>query len=162
MAEGRPAHVEKAVAMTHTEPERDPAEEPAREATVAERAQAAVARLAEIYAEEWAPAAIDEMYQALAAAKRERAGRRDQLYRIYRLGHDMKGQGATFGFPVLTEVGESLCRFTAGRDDLSEGEFAVLRAHVDAARTIIRERLDGNRGRRLLAGLRAQAKQHFH
>lgn len=130
-----------------------------------ERANAAIARLKESYISEWAPASIDEMYEALAAAMRRDADCREQMERLYRLAHDMKGQGGTFDFAILTTVGESICRLTADRDLLSDGEFTVVRAHVDAARTIIRERLDGEggaAGRELLAGLQAMTRAQLH
>ncbi|SRR5690606_36841309 len=142
-----------------------PVDEFAFEPTALERANAAIARLKEAYAEEWAPAAIAEMYEALVAARRDRLARRSNFDRIYRLAHDMKGQGGTFGFPLLTELGESLCRLTAGREDAGDGEFALVRAHIDAARTIVIERIDGDggeAGRKLLAELRHLMRAHLH
>ena len=130
-----------------------------------DRANAAIARLKQAYVSEWAPAAIDEMYEALAAAMRDRAGRQGQLERIYRLAHDMKGQGGTFGYELLTEMGEAMCRFTGERQDFSDGEFALVRAHIDAARRIVLEGLEGDggeAGRELMSGLQALARTHFH
>ena len=133
------------------------------EADALERANAAIARLRQTYVSEWAPAAIDEMYQTLAAAIRERTARRAQLEQLYRLAHDMKGQGGTFGFPVLTEIGEAMCRLTGDRSDFSDGEFALLRAHIDGARAILLANDDGEEtARQLLAKLHALARSHFH
>ena len=130
-----------------------------------DRANAAIARLKQAYVSEWAPASIDEMYEALAAAMRDRPGRRDQLQRMYRLAHDMKGQGGTFGFELLTDIGETMCRLTGDRDDFSDGEFVLLRAHIDAARRIVLDGLDGEggeAGRELMASLQALSRVHFH
>ena len=140
-------------------------DEPDFPAAALERANAAIEALKETYAVEWAPAALAEMYETLAAAQRERIGRRSRFDRIYRIAHDMKGQGGTFGFPILTEIGESLCRVTAAREDASEGEFAVIRAHADTARRVIAERVEGDGGeigQRLLADLQALIRGHLH
>ena len=135
------------------------------EVAALERANAAVERLKEDYARDWAPAAIAGMYEALAAARRERAGRGEHFAQLYRLAHDMKGQGGTFGFPILTELGAALCRLTAGRETASDGEFALLRAHIDAARTVVAERVEGEggaAGSRILAELRALTGAQLH
>ena len=144
---------------------RSAADEQEFHAAALERAHTAIERLKESYATEWAPAALAEMYEALAAAQRDRMSRRDGFDRIYRIAHDMKGQGGTFGFPILTEIGESLCRLTAARDDASDGEFTVIKAHADTARRVILERVEGDGGevgRRLMAELQAIIRNHLH
>ena len=135
------------------------------EVAALERANAAISVLKDVYVREWAPASLSEMYESLALAQTDRLARRENLDRLYRLAHDMKGQGGTFGYPLLTELGEAVCRLTADRDDASEGEFTLLRAHVDAARVIILERLEGDGGQaggQLLAELRAMLRTHLH
>src|SRR3546814_6769256 len=94
-----------------------------------ERAQAAVDRLKDIYVTDWAPGAISEMYEVLARVRRPASDRRSCFDAFYRLAHDMKGQGGTFDFPLLTHIGEALCRLTAGRQDAGESEMTVLFAH---------------------------------
>ncbi len=134
-------------------------------AAALEHANAAILRLKEMYAAEWAPAALAEIYDELAAAQRDRLDRGSRIDRIYRIAHDMKGQGGTFDFPILTEIGESLCRITAARQDASEGELVMIRAHADMARRVIEERIDGDGGEagaRLLAELQAVIRRHSH
>ena len=62
-----------------------------------ERAQAAVDRLKEVYIADWGPAALADMYEALARIGRPGAASENNLQALYRLAHDMKGQGGTFG-----------------------------------------------------------------
>ncbi len=109
-----------------------------------ERANEAMARLKEEYVAEWAPASLAEM-EALVD-ELTRSSPPGVFAQLYRHAHDMKGQGATFGYGLITQIGEALCRLTAGRDAGSEAEISLLRAHLAAARRILNERLENNGG----------------
>jgi HPt (histidine-containing phosphotransfer) domain-containing protein len=89
----------------------------------------------------WAVADLER----LDAACRARAPAREELYR---LAHDMKGQGGTVGYPLISAIGASLCRFLEGRPTLDRAALAVARRHVDALRTVIASRLSGDGGAR--------------
>lgn len=130
-----------------------------------ERAQAAVDRLKEVYIADWGPAALADMYEALARIGRPGAASESSFQAFYRLAHDMKGQGGTFGYPLLTHIGEVLCRMTADRRDAGETEVGVLRAHLDAARRIMTDRIEGDggaEGDRLVRDLHTLARLHLH
>jgi len=130
-----------------------------------ERAQAAVDRLKDIYVAEWAPAALGEMQDALGQLRRPGGDRLGGVQALYRLAHDMKGQGGTFGYPLLTQLGEAICLLTADRTDAGEGEWAVLAPHLAAVRHVIADRLEGDGGAagdRLLRDLRTLTRQHMH
>lgn len=59
--------------------------------------------------------------------------------------HDMRGQGGTFGYPLLSEIGNSLTYFLEGRQgSLCEGDADVLFAHLDAATAIISNAMSGD------------------
>src|SRR5690606_15790481 len=90
-----------------------------------ERANEAMARLKEEYVAEWAPASLAEM-EALVD-ELTRSSPPGVFAQLYRHAHDMKGQGATFGYGLITQIGEALCRLTAGRDAGSEAEISLLR-----------------------------------
>lgn len=130
-----------------------------------ERAQAAVERLKESYIAEWGPAALAEMYDMLAGLGRPGGDRAEGIETFYRYAHDMKGQGGTFGYPLLTHIGEILCRLTADRRDVGESDLRILRSHLDAARHIMVQRLDGDggdEGDRLIRDLQGLVRQHLH
>lgn len=121
-----------------------------------ERANEAMAKLRDTYVVEWAPASLTEMELAVGELAAPRSGAAGAFERLYRLAHDMKGQGATFGYSLITQIGEALCRLTADRDGGGEGDVAVLRAHIDAAKRVIDERLDdgaGEAGKRIMEHL---------
>ena len=98
----------------------------------------------------WANEDLERLDAAFRAAPA-----RDELYR---LAHDMKGQGGTVGYPLITAIGDSLCRFLEGRRTLDRAALEVARRHVEALRTVIAHRLSGDGGARGAEVIEALAK----
>jgi chemotaxis protein histidine kinase CheA len=59
---------------------------------------------------------------------------------LFRAAHDIKGQAATFGYPEVPGVAESLCRLLEHTPTIARIPLKLVDQHVDAARAIIRER----------------------
>lgn len=58
---------------------------------------------------------------------------------LFRAAHDIKGEAATFGFPALTGVAESLCRLLEHTPEQARIPIELVDQHVDALRAIARE-----------------------
>jgi chemotaxis protein histidine kinase CheA len=58
---------------------------------------------------------------------------------LFRAAHDIKGQAATLGFPLVCAVAESLCVLIEAAQDPRRIPAALVDQHVDAMRAIIRE-----------------------
>ncbi len=58
---------------------------------------------------------------------------------LFRAAHDIKGQAATLGFPLVSAVAESLCVLIEETHDPRRIPAALVDQHVDAVRAIIRE-----------------------
>jgi HPt (histidine-containing phosphotransfer) domain-containing protein len=58
---------------------------------------------------------------------------------LYRAAHDIKGEAATFGYPALAGVADSLCRLLEHTPQLTRIPIALINQHVSAARAIFRE-----------------------
>jgi HPt (histidine-containing phosphotransfer) domain-containing protein len=58
---------------------------------------------------------------------------------LFRAAHDIKGEAATFGYPELTGVAESLCRLLEHTPELAQIPQPLVDQHVDALRAIGRE-----------------------
>jgi chemotaxis protein histidine kinase CheA len=58
---------------------------------------------------------------------------------LFRAAHDIKGQAATLGFPLVASVAESLCRLIDETPDPRRVPLDLVDQHVDAVRAIIRE-----------------------
>ncbi len=83
---------------------------------------------------------------------RERA-----LIQMRRLLHDLRGQAGTFGYPLVSHVGDSACKFIDLSKDIGDVEVDVLRMHVDALKAINQSRIKGDGGpigKELMSGLR--------
>ena len=76
---------------------------------------------------------------------------------LYDLVHDLKGQAGTFGYPLITEIGDHLCHYLRRcREAGAAPEGTVVRLHVRALAAVAGEDLRGDggeTGRRLCAGL---------
>jgi len=68
-------------------------------------------------------------------------GTRDGLFLA---AHDIKGQAATFGFPLVAPVADSLCRLIEHTPDMARLPFALIDQHVDAIRAIITKNTRGD------------------
>ena len=80
--------------------------------------------------------------------------------RLYRIAHEMRGQAATFGLPLLTEIGNYLCRFVEKMGAPRDRDLEILDLHVEAMRLVVAEggAPDGPATSDMMAGLRAIAE----
>jgi chemotaxis protein histidine kinase CheA len=68
-------------------------------------------------------------------------GNRDVLFRA---AHDIKGQAATFGFPQVAPVADSLCRLIEHMPDIARLPLRLVDQHVDAIRAITHKNTRGD------------------
>jgi chemotaxis protein histidine kinase CheA len=120
----------------------------ARMSVVLARAKAAVADLAKDYAI-WALADVAKARAALApSAAEDPAQRARQVEALFRIAHDLKGQGASFGFPLITQIGQSLCVLT--RDSAQHyqvGHLDLAKSHLDAIELVLTKGIKGEGGK---------------
>ena len=116
-------------------------------AAVLARAQAAVADLAKVYSG-WALADVTRARQALALAESDPAGRRSHVETLFRVAHDLKGQGTSFGYPLVTRLGDSLCRLTRDRArDYETRHLELAKSHLDAVQLVLTKEIKGEGGK---------------
>lgn len=58
---------------------------------------------------------------------------------LFHAAHDIKGQAATFGFPLAAPAADSLCRLIEHTPDAARIPIKLVDQHVDAVRAIYRE-----------------------
>jgi HPt (histidine-containing phosphotransfer) domain-containing protein len=58
---------------------------------------------------------------------------------LFHAAHDIKGEAATFGFPLVASAANSLCRLLEYTPDATRIPIKLLDQHVDAVRAIYRE-----------------------
>jgi HPt (histidine-containing phosphotransfer) domain-containing protein len=72
------------------------------------------------------------------------AGNRDVLFRA---AHDIKGQAATFGYPSVAPVADSLCRLIEHTPEVARLPLRLVDQHVDAVRAIVHKNTRGDVGK---------------
>jgi len=107
-----------------------------------ERAEAALAELVGEFATwmEHECVRLDEARMVVRARGLD-AGTRDPLFRA---AHDIKGQAATFGFPLVAPVAESLCRLLEHTPEMERIPIDLIDQHVDAIRAITHRNARGD------------------
>jgi len=58
---------------------------------------------------------------------------------LFHAAHDIKGEAATFGYPLVAATAESLCRLIEHTPTLDQVPLPLVEQHVNAIRAIIRE-----------------------
>lgn len=110
------------------------------------RAEAAVADLARSYAS-WAGADIDKCAEILAATRAAPSSERVPMAReIHGVAHNIKGQGSSFGYPLMTRLGQSLCQLTRRKPTFSEADLDLVGAHIEAMRLVLAKEIRGDGG----------------
>jgi len=109
------------------------------------RAQAAVADLAKNFAEQ-AVVDLDTCDAFLKTAREQPALRADSIKEIYGIAHNLKGQGSSFGYPLITRIGQSLCLMTRPARAFSDADLGIMQGHLDAIRLILAKEIKGEGG----------------
>lgn len=84
---------------------------------------------------------MDALGKYMTAVKADPSS--ENLKTLFRLVHNMRGQAATFGFPLITEVGRSLCLYLLETEDEPDANITLIEQHVNALRVIYREKIEG-------------------
>jgi len=121
-----PHELRKAVA-----PATDPNDDPIA------RAEAALAELSSEFStwmhsecERLETARLNVMQQGFTAKTQEA---------LFRAAHDIKGEAATFGYPSVAGIAESLCRLIEHTPNSARIPLTLVEQHVNAVRAIVRE-----------------------
>lgn len=62
---------------------------------------------------------------------------------LFRLIHNMRGQGSTFGYPLITDIGRSFCRYVRELPEDREVTPALIDQHVDAMKVVYKRGIKG-------------------
>ena len=60
-----------------------------------------------------------------------------------RVVHNVKGQGSSFGYPLMTEIGESLSHLLKAIEQPHEPQIKLVEAHVTALRFVMDQDIKG-------------------
>lgn len=122
------------------------------------RAEAALAELSS-QLDGWLREEVRRLDAAHEAARA--APTAESLAGLYARAHDLKGLGATYGFPLVGRIAASLCRVMDAPDKRAQAPAALIDAHVEAIRTTIggdMRAVDHPEGVRLADGLEQRTR----
>ncbi|HBY42870.1 MULTISPECIES: Hpt domain-containing protein [unclassified Brevundimonas] len=83
---------------------------------------------------------------------------------LYFRAHDLKGLGTTYEYPLVTRIAASLCRMLDDADKRMQAPLAVVDAHIDAIKAVVRDKIqtdDHPVGRDLVETLEARTAEHL-
>ena len=119
------------------------------------QADAAVAEFGKGFSK-WGLDDIAGIEAALEQARQDPEGHEALVSDIFGRAMDLKSQGGSFGYTLISEIGDSLKRFTEGRKGVSKRDIDIIAAHVDAMRAVLLQGIRGEGGkvgRQIVAGL---------
>jgi HPt (histidine-containing phosphotransfer) domain-containing protein len=101
------------------------------------RAEKALAGLSGEF-QRWMSIECDRLATAHAAVLKQGFNTRNRE-ELFRAAHDIKGHGATFGYPTAAAAAESLCRIIEHAPDLDKVPADLITHHINAIQAIVRE-----------------------
>lgn len=127
-----------------------------------EKAQAALTALSEDYPD-WVSKHIEQLVDLTVKSANDPEKRKDFFAEIHAIAHDMKGQGGTFGYILVTIFADSLHKFTSKTSGVSDHHLEIVKAHVDVMRAVIKGRIQGKggeTGKQLIENLQKAIKKY--
>lgn len=123
---------------------------------VLEKAEQIIANMQSSYLD-WVEDDLARIQALYSRLLNEPEAKAEILKDIFTIAHDVKGQGGSFDFPLMTRIGNSLCRFIERiGDGQADKQSVVIKVHIDAMRVVISNKMSGDGGKigdNLLRGL---------
>ncbi len=94
----------------------------------------------------WAIDDLENLWQAFMAAASDGRADAKRLSELYDIAHETRGQGGSFGFPLISVLGDSLCKYLDGRTSVTDQDLDVVRIHILAMKATFRQGLKGAQG----------------
>lgn len=110
---------------------------------VIQRAQSLVNSMSGEFEQRAAEEAVEILRLADVASKESDE---DSVVEIFRIGHEMKGQGGTFGYPLISKIGGSLCRYIEAVANNATVDLDIVRSHGAAIRAVAINKVTGEGG----------------
>ncbi|NQU57426.1 MAG: Hpt domain-containing protein [Rhodospirillales bacterium] len=122
-----------------------------------ERAEAVISGMANDYLN-WVEEDLVKIANAQKDLKANRDDSKNRLDKVFQVAHDMKGQGGSFGYDLMTILGNDLCRFIEGKETASDIDVEVIDLYINTMQIVISKRMSGDggaAGNQVLTGLAA-------
>lgn len=96
----------------------------------------------------WASGDVQKIKQYLAEASGTFGEERTIIIRqrVYPKAHDLKGQGTTFGYPLITDIGSHMCKLMTSKTTFSAADILTLKNDANMMETVLWKKLKGDGG----------------
>ncbi len=110
-----------------------------------EAAEMEFSKMAEDYPD-WVQGHIRQLYDHHGRCVDTPEQRHQHFKPLNEISHDLKGQGGTFGYPLISYFGESLHDCTRPRDVYLDEHVEIVKSHIDAMNAVVKGRVKGGGG----------------
>jgi HPt (histidine-containing phosphotransfer) domain-containing protein len=114
--------------------------------TLIARAEEAVAGLATSF-HEWAQRDLANLEKCLGDYEKSGEGGPEAVHEMHQIAHNIKGQGGSFGYPLITVIAASLNSYLEDETHKDAIDPRIVRAHIEAMKIVIRDRINGDGGK---------------
>lgn len=96
----------------------------------------------------WASGDVQKIKQYLNEASGMFGDERTSIVRtkVYQKAHDLKGQGTTFGYPLITDIGSHMCKLITSKTNFSSDDLIILKGDAQMMETVLWKKLKGDGG----------------
>lgn len=126
------------------------------------KAEAAISKMADDYPT-WAIHDVDRLGDMLKSAKTGVGNGKELLDEAFKLAHDMRGQGGSFGYPLMTRIANSFCRYVEKLEEVDKSALEICNAHVTSMHAVLTNRVKGDGGKigaQIAAGLEQAVEKY--
>lgn len=95
---------------------------------------------------EWALEYTRQLSELCNQAVHKQGDRSIYFEKINLLAHELRGQGGTFGYPLISVFGKMLYECTMEGCHKGDNDVEIVKAHIDAMRAVLREKVAGDGG----------------
>ncbi len=112
----------------------------------------------------WAIDDLTKLWRAYESSADDAHGP-DEIAQMFEIAHGIRGEGGSFGFPLISTICDSLCKLLEGKKRLGAVELEIVKVHILAMRAVFNQGLKGSQPqldgelRQLLVLLRARARR---
>ena len=94
----------------------------------------------------WALEYLSRLSDFCTDALKQPVGRTSHFQNINLLALELRGQGGTFGYPLISTFGKMLYDTTLDGCPEDDNAVEIVKAHIDAMRAVLREKISGDGG----------------
>lgn len=109
------------------------------------RALNATEHLSEAY-QGWAVDDLQALWRAFQGSATAGDDADADVKKMFDIAHEVRGQGGSFGFPLITGIGDSLCKFLEPLESLTDRDLEVIKIHILAMKAVFHQNLKGDSG----------------